>query len=38
MTIATRIDGKRVAAEVKEQLSPRVRALHAQGEIGRAHV
>ncbi len=31
MTIATRLDGKRVAAEIKEQLAPRVRALRAQG-------
>jgi methylenetetrahydrofolate dehydrogenase (NADP+)/methenyltetrahydrofolate cyclohydrolase len=31
MTIATRIDGKRVAGEVKEQLAPRVQALHARG-------
>jgi methylenetetrahydrofolate dehydrogenase (NADP+) / methenyltetrahydrofolate cyclohydrolase len=31
MTTATRIDGKRVAAEIKEQLALRVQALHAQG-------
>ena len=31
MTTATRIDGKRVAADIKEQLAVRVRALHAQG-------
>jgi len=31
MTTATRIDGKRVAAEIKEQLALRVQALHTQG-------
>jgi methylenetetrahydrofolate dehydrogenase (NADP+) / methenyltetrahydrofolate cyclohydrolase len=31
VAVATRIDGKRVAAEVKEQLAVRVRALHARG-------
>ena len=31
MTTATKIDGTRVAADIKHQLAPRVAALHAQG-------
>lgn len=31
MALATKIDGTRVAAEIKEQLADRVRALHARG-------
>ena len=31
MTTATRIDGKRVAADIKQRLAVRLRALHAQG-------
>ena len=31
MTTATRIDGKRVAGQIKQQLAPRVQALRAQG-------
>jgi methylenetetrahydrofolate dehydrogenase (NADP+)/methenyltetrahydrofolate cyclohydrolase len=31
MTTATRIDGKRVAADIKQELAVRVRALHGQG-------
>jgi methylenetetrahydrofolate dehydrogenase (NADP+)/methenyltetrahydrofolate cyclohydrolase len=31
VAVATRIDGKRVAAEVKEELAARVQALHARG-------
>jgi methylenetetrahydrofolate dehydrogenase (NADP+) / methenyltetrahydrofolate cyclohydrolase len=31
MALATRIDGTRIAAEIKEQLAERVRALHARG-------
>lgn len=31
MTAATRIDGKRVAGRIKDELADRVRALHAQG-------
>jgi methylenetetrahydrofolate dehydrogenase (NADP+)/methenyltetrahydrofolate cyclohydrolase len=31
MAVATRIDGTRIAAEIKEQLADRVRLLHSQG-------
>ena len=31
MTTATRIDGKRVAADIKQRLAVRLRTLHAQG-------
>ena len=31
MTTATKLDGTRVAADIKHQLAPRVGALHAQG-------
>jgi methylenetetrahydrofolate dehydrogenase (NADP+)/methenyltetrahydrofolate cyclohydrolase len=31
VTTATRIDGRRVAAEVKQQLAPQVQVLHAHG-------